>query len=60
MMNYFQESVHIVKENMTNIHIFCHDIQQNINKKYIYFCHASLEKFVYKIVDWVIYYKDDS
>jgi len=51
MMNYFQESVHIVKENMTNIHIFCHDIQQNINKKYIYFCHASLEKFVYKIVD---------
>jgi len=33
MMNYFQESVHIVQENMTNITHFCHVIQQNINKK---------------------------
>jgi len=29
---------------MTNITHFCHAIQQNINKKIIYFCHANLEK----------------
>jgi len=32
------------------LHIFCHAIQQNINKKIIYICHANLEKIVYKRV----------
>jgi len=32
------------------LHIFCHVIQQNINKKTTHFCHASLEKNVYKTV----------
>jgi len=31
-------------------YIFCHAIQQNINKKTTYFCNANLEKIVYKTV----------
>jgi len=34
------------------LHIFCHVIQQNINKKITHFCHVNLEKFVYKMVAW--------
>jgi len=42
------------------LYIFCHVIQQNINKKSTHFCHANLENFVYKTVAQVIYYKDYS
>jgi len=42
------------------LQIFCHAIQQNINRKTIHFLHANLEKNVYKMVTWVIYYKDYS
>jgi len=44
------------------LHIFCHVIQQNINEKSTHFCHANLEKekFVYKTIARVIYYKDYS
>jgi len=42
------------------LQIFCHVMQQNINKKTIHFFHANLEKIIYKTVTWVIYYKDYS
>jgi len=50
MMNCFQESVQIDQENVTNITHFFHAIQHNINKKTTHFCHANLEKIVYKTV----------
>jgi len=49
-MNCFQESVHIVQKNMANITHFMSCYSQNINKKTTHFCHANLEKFVYKTV----------
>jgi len=57
MINCFQKSVHIVQENMLILHIFCHAIQQNINKKITHVYHANLEKIIYKTVTWVISYK---
>jgi len=42
------------------LHIFCHVIQKNINKKTTHFYHANLEKNVYKMVAWVIYGEDYS